>query len=92
MGDKIMGKPLTVTNLRIASRQGDNGLPWSGGAAFSDGRYYEWGRDFDTGEIDCVSSRRPKGGLAEGLQGDSHTFTFRSPRRAKAIEAAINAC
>lgn len=78
---------LTVTQVRVASRQGHNGRPSSGDVWFSDGKSYGFiivPAFEDTPEHYSLSSYRSSHGGAGSI-----LFSFRSSAREQALKAAL---
>lgn len=73
---------MQVTGMRIVSRRGENMRPSSGDAYFSDGQSFRWFEHALTGEI-LFRSYRMVGTQAE-------PFTFKSPKRAAAVQVALD--
>jgi hypothetical protein len=78
---------ITVTNVRVASHSGENKLPGSGSATFSDGKTYEWCRlppeHCDEAFALFTWARVPGGGSVHK--------SFRSPARIAALVAYFDA-
>lgn len=72
---------MKITDLHIACYTGANRRPAGGDATFEDGKSYGWIIHALTGEIVLFVYRR--------TPGRTYEATFKSPKRAAAIAAAI---
>lgn len=72
---------MKLTKLHIACTTGANRRPAGGDATFEDGKSYGWTVHGLTGEIILFVYRR--------TAGMTYEATFKSPKRAAAIAAAI---
>ncbi len=75
---------MQIDQIAITLRGAGNGEPKLGDATFSDGMHVEWCRCMGTGNL-LISARRSDG------YGGRQKYRLRSPKRAAAIEEAINA-
>lgn len=79
---------MKATKVSANRFRGANKQPSGGVATFDDGRTYDWTRCPHTGEIYFVTVRT----LAPGswkLDGETAFASFRSAKRAAAVEAAL---